>query len=190
MLNVKNIIKSAGTMLGIDELKSLSSTEQLDDRTQAIINDMLYCFNEVYQELLADYFPIIIEEEAEADASGYINFSSLSKTICRLYAILDKNRQSLNYVVLNNRARLYNKIKDVIVRYSYIPALASSINDTIECATLGVSERIVALGVACNYCLMRGKITEASIYEQKYKNSIESAKMPTKYMRLKPRRWM
>ena len=190
MLNVKNVIESATKMLGIDELGDLSSTSSLDDRAQKILNDLIYCFNEVYQELLTDYFPIVIEEEMTLDKTRRVVFENLNNHILRLYAILDENYQNLSYVVLSSFARLNCPIKKVIVRYSYLPALASSLNDELDCANIGITERIMALGVSAEYCLYRGKMNEASIFEQKYKNSIESAKLPTKRMYVKSRKWV
>lgn len=190
MLNVKNVIESASNMLNIDELKDIDYTTNLDGRAESILNDLIYCFNEVYQELLTDYFPIVIEEEMTLDKTRRIMFSNLSKRILRLYAILDENYQSLSYVVLSSYARLNCPIKKVIVRYSYLPSLAQTVNDELDCANLGITERIMALGVSAEYCLYRGKMNEASIFEQKYKNSIESAKLPTKRMSVKSRRWV
>lgn len=189
MLNIKSIIQSASTMLGIDELKDLTDINSLDERSKNIVGVMLYCFNEVYQELCCDYFPLIIEEKIELD-NNCLYFNKLNKDINRLYVITDENHNTLNYIVLTNYARIYDNVDKVIVRYSYVPDLAQSIDDNVECSDLGISDRILALGVAAEYSLYRGKLSEATIFDNRYKDSIESAKLPTRRMYVKSRSWL
>ncbi len=189
MLNVKNIIKSASTMLGIDELLDMSNVDNLDENSKKLLDILLYCFNEVYQELCCDYFPLVIEEKVNLNENCFY-FDDLDKDISRLYTITDTNRNILKYEVYSKYVRLNESTKEIIVRYSYLPNLAQSVNDEVECSDLGVTERMVALGVVSEFCLIRGKLNEASIYDRRYKDCIESAKIPTKRMYLKSRLWM
>ena len=188
MLNIKNIIKSASKMLGIEELNDLTDVELLDERAKKIVDDMLYCFNEVYQELCCDYFPLIIQEKVNV-SNKYLYFDNLSKDINKLYGIYDESQTSFSFDVFSNFVCFENDLQEVTVRYSYVPDWVNDITNVVECNDLGVTERMVALGVATEYCMLRGKFTESAIFDRRYKDSIECAKIPTRRMYLKHRPW-
>lgn len=187
MLNVNNIIKSASIMLSVEELKNIPDLKN-DDMTLNLKELMLYSLNEVLADLCTNYFPLIIEEEVSLK-DGCIYYDDLSKQIVRLYAVKAEDNKTLAYQKYADHIRLYANLKNVIVRYSIMPKKVNDLNTEISDIHIDITDYLVALGVATEFCLIRGKLSEATIYDQKYKDAIESAKIPRKSMYLKSRNW-
>ena len=60
-----------------------------------------------------------------------------------------------------------------VVKYAYTPT-EKTMDGECECA-IGVSERLVAFGMASEYSAALGLYEEASVWDKKYKDGIEAA---------------
>ena len=187
MLNVNNIIKSASMMLSVEELKNIPDLND-DEMTLKLKDLMLYSLNEVLSDLCTNFFPLIVEEEvALKDKCFY--FEDLKKPIVRLYAVKDDELKTLAYQKFADHIRIYSNLEKVTIRYSIMPSQVIDLNQEINDIHIDITEYLVALGVATEFCLIRGKLSEATIFDQKYKDAIESAKIPRKSLYLKNRNW-
>ena len=187
MLNVANVIKSASMMLSVEELKNFPEIQD-DEMSNNLSDLMLYCLNEVIAELSCNYFPLVVEEEVEL-TDGCVYYQDLEKPVVRIYAVKDSEQKTLPYQKFSDHLRVYNNLEKVIVRHSIMPQKITSEMTEIKDINVEVTEQMLALGVATEFCLCRGKLTQATIFDQKFKDAIESAKMPKKYMYLKKRNW-
>jgi len=187
MLNVNNIIKSASMMLSVEELKNLPELSN-DEMTLNLKDLMLYSLNEVLADLCTNYFPLIIEEEVVLN-DKCLYYDDLNKPIVRLYAVKDDELKTLAYQKFADHIRIYTNLERVTIRYSIMPNQVLDLNQEIDDIHIDITEYLVALGVATEFSLIRGKLNEATIFDQKYKDAIESAKIPRKRMYLKNRNW-
>ncbi len=182
------ILKRAGVYLSLSETENLPTISESDTRAQTECNTLLFCLNEVLSELATDYFPQIIEEEYQL-VSGKINFDELSKSINKLHAVKNSRNEYLKFTLNNQSAVVETGQRKVIVRYSYLPNTLSSFLDDIDFEALGVTTRLIALGVATEYCLYKGKLNEANMFETRYHDAIKAGLTPTRSLSIKPRVW-
>lgn len=187
MLNVANIIKSASMMLSVEELKDFPNVEE-NEMTNKLQELMLYCVNEVIADLSCNYFPQVIEEEVEMKNNS-IYYEDFKKPIVRIYAVKDNEEKTLSFQKFSDHLRVYSNLEKVIIRYSIMPKKIIDLTAEISDVNVEITEQMMALGVATEFCLCRGKLTQATIFDQKFKDAIEFAKMPKKYMHLKKRKW-
>ncbi len=187
-MKVSDILKRAGVYLSLSETESLPTLSETDARAQTECNTLLFCLNEVLSELATDYFPQIIEEEYQL-VSGKINFDELSKSINKLHAVKNSRNEYLKFTLNCQSATVETGQRKVIVRYSYLPSTLSAYTADIDFEALGVTSRLIALGVATEYCLYKGKLSEANMFDARYRDAIKAALTPARSLSIKPRTW-
>ena len=186
-MKVIDILKRVGKYLGIEETEELPNLND-DERAKNICETLLFCLNEVISELSSDYFPQIVEEEYQLNQAK-INFDELSKNILKLYSIKNSRNEYLKFTINSQSASVNTGQRKVFIRYSYMPDNISSFNADIDFKGRGVTERLIALGVATEYCLYKGKLSEANMFEARYRDAIRSALVPVKSTCIKSRVW-
>ena len=187
-MNVSEILKRAGVYLSLSETESLPTISEDDTRAQTECKTLLFCLNEVLAELASDYFPQIMEEEYQL-VGGKINFDELTKTINKLHAVKNIRNEYLKFTLKSQSATVETGQRKVIVRYSYMPNQLTSFSQNIDFSALGVTARLIALGVATEYCLYKGKLNEANMFDARYRDAIKSALIPARSLSIKPRIW-
>lgn len=187
-MNVSEILKRAGTYLELPETEALPNISEADTRANTICNTLLFCLNEVLSELASDYFPQIIEEEYELQG-GKIYFDELSENILKLHSVKNLRNEYLKFSLNTQSATVGTGQRKVLVRYSYLLQPLTSYSGVIQFEALGVTPRLIALGVATEYCLYKGKLSEATMFDARYRDAIKSALTPAKSLCIKPRIW-
>lgn len=146
---------------------------------------LLHCFNLVENELALDYLPLLAEDELETD-TGAVLFSEFAHSPVRIVKVLDGNGETLDFTLFPEFLKTAaGKIK---VRYTYAPKTKEV--DGESDFTLGVSERLIALGMVSEYSISVGLYEEASVWEKKYKDAIAAAYKTKGAKRIQSRRWV
>lgn len=185
-MKVKDVIISALKILGRGEVAAaLSEGGTLTDEESETVDTMLYCFNAAEDEVARKYMPLFFKEELEASDGEYFYESFMHAP------------------VKINRVTAYGKEIDfelfpfymvagsdkITVEYQYAPAKKKLENSSDFGAE--VSEYLLALGAASEYCLINGETEAAQLFEKKYRREIDSAqgKLPS-CKDIPPRRWI
>lgn len=187
-MNVSDILKHVGNYLELPETAGLPTLSASDTRVNNICNTLLFCLNEVLSELASDYFPQLIEEEYDL-VGGKIYFNELSQNILKLHSVKNLRNDYLKFTLNAQSATVGAGYRKVIVKYSFLPATLTSFTDNLTFDALGVTPRLIALGVATEYCLYKGKLSEAEMFDARYRDAIKSALMPARSMSVKARIW-
>lgn len=183
-MTVKETIAFAAESLGVSE-KVKDYFENAGENGKAETEALLQCFNRVENELALDYLPLYTEEVANT-STGRIDYTSLSKAAVQIVRVKDENGDPVKYRLFASYLKAEKEGK-LTVTYAYAPE-AKKLDEASD-FTLQASVRLIADGMAAEYCLCKGLFEEAAVWDKKYKDGIEAAYRvsPSKTMRL--RRW-
>lgn len=191
-MEVKDILKLAIIFLDKKELfedeiflETLPTGYASSEKRKQDINQLLLCFNLIYNEIARDYMPLLQKEEIEF-INDKFNYSDLEKVLLDVVSLKSNGR--------NVKFKMYPtyfcaKTKKAIIEYSYEPDNLG-INDQIENFGGRIPARVFAYGFAMEYSFLSSQSTEALIWEQRYKESLLANTRKKSEIVLPSRRWI
>lgn len=188
-MEIINILKNACVFLKKDELLEITELDGEDISTEAQqkeINLLFRCLNLVYNAIATDYIPLITTENI-IPVNGEILFTSLSKNFLDVKRMEDKYGMRVNYKLYPDKILTING--EVKITYSYEPEELEDLTSVMESFSEKVTERVMAYGVAMEYSFISGLHDDASIWEKRFKDSLQIASRKKAEMRLPNRRW-
>ena len=186
MLTVENVVRLAAQMLGLEEKADEYFGGNSSEETTRIIQGLVNCFNLVENELAVDYLPLVCEETLSTDEQGNIEYARLAKKVAYIISVRDE----FGAIVKAKRmpTQLALGVGEYVVRYAALP-VEKTAKDRCEYET-GVSARLLAYGVAAEYCLHKGLYAEHAAWNKKYKEALLIACKCRGVGRLKERAWI
>lgn len=183
-MKVKDVVLLAADMLGLKERVD-AYLNHGDEDGERDTNLLLRSYNTVESELALDYLPLHCEDVVQTD-TGRITYGTLSMPPVRLLRVTDEDGKSVAFKIFPDYFQV-ETLGEVRVSYTYAP-MKKSVGDDGE-YKVQASERLIAYGMAAEYCLWKGLFEEASAWEKKYKDALKKAyeAKPSKIMR--SRRW-
>lgn len=168
-MKVKNVMRKAAELLG-NEDDLLDYINGVGTQGEKPAELLLNCYNLIENELALDYMPLI-KEDSFSVAGGRIVYSSFSSSVVRIIEVRNGQGEKIPF-------RLFASYMEVdadtaVVKYAYTPTEKTT-DGECECA-IGVSERLIAFGMASEYSAALGLYEEASVWDKKYKEGIEAA---------------
>lgn len=188
-MEIINILKNACVFLKKDELleiTELGGEETSTEAQQKELNLLFRCLNLVYNSVATDYIPLIKTENITS-INGEILFSSLGEKILDVKRIEDKYGIRVNYKLYPDKILTIDG--EVNITYSYEPEELEELTSTMESFSEKINERVIAYGVAMEYSFISGLHDDASIWEKRFKDSLQIASRKKAEMRLPNRRW-
>lgn len=188
-MTVKNIIKNVCVFLQKDELLELTTFGGAVAPTETQskdLNHLVRCLNLVYNEIASDYIPLL-NKETFIPENGRVYYSDFSKKLLDIKKVEDKFGYKTNYKLFPDYLETIDG--EIKITYSYEPEEISSIDDSIESFSEKITERVVAYGVAMEYCFICGLHDDASIWEKRFKDGILISARKKSEIRLPRRRW-
>ena len=186
MFTVENVVRLAAQMLGLGETAEEYFDGNPSDEAKRIVQGLVSCFNLVENELAVDYVPLVCEETLSTDEQGNIEYARLSKKVA--YIITVRNQYGAIVKAKRMPTHLALEVGEYTVRYAAFPAEKTA-KDGCEYET-GVSARLLAYGVAAEYCLHKGLYAEHAAWDKKYKEALLIACKSRGVGRLKERAWI
>ena len=167
MISIKDVVLLAAEFVGVKEKVDNYLSGVMDDEHQRLIDGLVCCYNVVENELAVDYLPLVKEEQMTAK-DGKIAYADLSQKAAYIIGVFDERGNA----VVHKRMAAWIAVDagKYVVRYAALPA-AKSFSDDSE-YSVGVSERMLAYGVAAEYCLHKGLSAESAAWEKKYKKAV------------------
>ena len=167
---VADVIKDALIMLGREEdaEKFASGDYGEDGELSRTLAELLHCFNAVEDELSRGFFPLC-REETLVCSGGRIYFTDFSRTPVKVVSV-KRNGRAARYVIEPE----YITAADgsYTVKYEYCPA-RKQLDGESDYPGYPVGERLLACGVAAEYCLIEGAVEESESWESRYRGEIE-----------------
>ena len=182
-MTVKEVVILAAEELGIgDVVKGYLNGDVSQGETETLA--LLRCFNLVENEVALDYLPLFAEDTVLTE-TGIVEYSSLSKTAVRILSVKDKAENSVKYKIYPTY--LIAQAGEITIRYTYTPT-AKGLDDLSDFVLL-VSARLLAFGVAAEYCFSSGLYDEGEAWNKKYKDALKAAYRAKPAKVLRSRRW-
>lgn len=184
-MKVKDVLLLARAELNLPlEVQGCIMGETGEAWVQQEVDALLQCFNAVEKEIAVDYLPLY-NEDTLSTPTGTVFYTTLSRKPVRILGIQDGKGNSLEYTIFPEYIK--TQCGEICVRYTYMPEEKMLYADSDF--HLQASEKLLAYGVALEYCLMRGKFEEAELWDKKYKTALKMAYKARPSVVLRTRRW-
>ena len=169
-MTVKEVIITAASLLELEEKVSafIGGDETVGAEETAAL---LKCFNLV--------------ENVRTD-TGRVAYKDLSKAAVRILGVKDESGSSIAYKVYPEY--LTAQPGGLTIGYTYTPEKKTL--DGESDFQLIVSERLLAYGVAAEYCFSTGYYEEGEAWSKKYKDALAAAYRSSPAKSLRSRRWV
>ena len=186
-MKVSEIIKNTAVFLGKENVIALTEGEFVEDKAQAEKDKtlLLKCLNLVIDQLSSEYVPFFKEESFVTD-DGVIPFSDFSNKVIEVKGVYDQKGGKADFK--NFSTHIKTVAGEVKVEYCYVPANLTE-NSEIFLSNGRLTERIIAYGVASEYALSEQRYEEASMWDERFKQSLMTVLHP-KNVRVRKRRWL
>lgn len=142
--------------------------------------------NAVRDELARGYFPLDAKEEMSSK-NGSFAFADFKYKPYEIKRVIADGKPvkwhiSPDYLVADG--------KNITVFYTYVPD-PLKMDDEFDYPVFAVSERLVEYGIAAEYYLVLGDVTNSAVWESKYRSEIENLLSRSGLKgRIPPRRWI
>lgn len=185
MIRVREVLTLAAKELGREDLcQSIDSTNAA---TNSEVVALVHCFNMVENEIALDYFPLKTKQTFSG-ASGVVSYQNFTRSPVYIYSVCSEAGTELSYELRADGVALSAPTPSAVITYSYSPQTKSlTANSDFQSK---ISPRLMAYGVACEYCLTLGKFQEAALWESKYKDALRAANLLRRKLRVRSRRWV
>ena len=188
-MKAKEIIKNVCIYLGKEEILSSNlfeeSGENLSTQAGITVGKMLNCLNLIISEIASDYLPIV-KEKVLTLKNGEIDVHEIDEDIQEIISIKSRFGKNLRYKYIGNK--IICLANSVVITYKVYPK-EITIDD--ECESFGgrLSSRVIAYGVASEYCYLEMLYDDATIWESRFKNALLINARKKGEIKLKKRGW-
>ena len=185
-MTVKEVIALAAENLGRDDLSA--EIAAMSGEAEGEVKSLLRCYNLVENEVALDYCPLKKTEQF-ALVSGSLFFTRFSSAPVDVYKVEDAAGRDVKFELYPTH--LYCRELDsakVNVTYSYTPK-EKKLSGESEFSGR-VSARLLALGVASEFCLSCGQYQEAAIWEKRFRDALRAAQLLRRKLCVRSRRWV
>ncbi len=184
---IKEILYLVGKYLGDSELCYETQDGYASSDGVEVMMPYIKLINLVQKRLATECFVLKTKETISVTKAGEFPFSSLSKPFFKLIKIMQNNKP-VRFELVNSGVVL--PIGDFEIWYQYTPEQITFASSKVCDFNGKISERIYALGVASEYCLLNGMYDTANFFEEKFLNAINLIKMGTNLKLMPKRRWL
>ena len=189
-MTVREIAEEAAILIGIMDLYSYLTDEGIPDNASQAEKDtdiLVRCVNIVLGEIANEYVPLKKTAEIESD-DGLIRYEDFGDVVLDILAAEDEHGNNLKYSLYPD----YFKVRPgkVKVEYTYLPE-RKKLDDEVDYKSGRVTGRIIAYGVAGEYCLINGDYEEAYMWDKRYKDGLMYATgLSGRKLYIKAGRWL
>ena len=188
-MKAKDIIKNVCMYLGKEDILQSNIFKDGGQEPEPFatleVDKMVECLNLINEEIAFSYLPIIKEKEIKLK-NGEIEVKDIDENIMEIIGIKTKLGKNVKYRYANNK--IVCLATNVIVRYKVYPEKVTIDSLSEEFGGL-LSERIIAYGVASEYCYLEMLYDDATVWESRFKNALLFSSRKKGEIVLKKRVW-
>ncbi len=189
-MKIKEVLTLAAFYLQLEDVLALPHLKESylgDDigagGAEKTLSQLIRCAFLAAGQIAAEYYPLIAVETVTTD-NGAIKPESLKNRLIEVRRIT-QNKQPVKFKEYPSAIRTVGG--KVEIEYSYLPGEMTLNGETGFGDKIGA--RIIAYGTAAEYCLVTGLFEEASIWEKRFKDSLQSVQRKKSEVLIKPRIW-
>ena len=190
MASYRDCIAAAAEFLRLDDVAAAVKSGKEDELIGGDKDELkllISCAGFVANEVAAQYVPLYATETVYIK-NGKIPFSALSRRCTEIVCVSVggvKKRFKQTYDGVSLTENYSGKAE---AEYNFVPA-APEIDGVLEWESEKLSPRVFGYGIACEYCIING-MSEAVMWDKRYKDALSSAVRQKREMRVKKRRWL
>lgn len=182
-MSVKEIIKKVLVMLGkYDIIASMNSGDVLIGEQLSEVEGYVECLNLVRNEIASEFIPNVKVEKIKTN-NGRVDFSNLSGQVIEILSVKDTFGNNLAFD--NFDSYLTTSNLTVEIKYNACPeelSLESEFNTTIPF-------RVFVYGIIRESYFAQNLYEDANVYEQRFKNALQSLARKKSETVVPRRRW-
>ena len=189
-MTVGDVLKNVGIMIGRQDVTDFFGEQiNIGNDTYEDVLLLLKILNIVVSELSSTYLPLVASQEVEF-YNGEFAYLDLEKKVVKIVDVHDCLGNKVAFKEDVEVVKLEGSYPDstmLTICYQYMP------EDYYEDSEIGYSEkdipaRVIAYGVAAEYCINQARFEEAVMHHNRYVLGIQEMKGP-KNKTIKSRSW-
>ena len=169
MITVEQAVRCAANLLGLSDRVDAFFNGSVTETDKGTVDGLVECFNLVENELAMNYLPLLFDEKITVGDEPF-RYERMQRVVLNIVAVFDEAGHRTHFQQAPHGLILPKG--NYVVRYSVLPD-KKSIFDSCNYLT-GVSERLLAYGIAAEYCLHKGFYQEHAAWDKKYKDAVKS----------------
>ena len=179
-ITIKDCSIKAAKYLGLKDLaKQIENNTLSDDDKGAFIS----MTRDVVHEISTDFFPLKISKSINI-SGGKLDLRELNDRVAHVFSV---KKNGVNFRFITRFDRIETNADGLCqIEYSYLPKLTSM--QTVIPIFSKINERIIAYGVAAEYCLING-LSDALIWDKRYKDALRRTLITRGEKRIRKRAW-
>ena len=190
-MTVKEVVALAAGCLGRDDLIAAldKSTNALTADEKLELDSLLRAYNFVENEVALDYCALK-KEETVTVSENKISYSKLSSAPVNIRKVtcggsLARFATYPAYIHLSD-----GWVGQASVVYDYIPSTKTTMTAVSEFTENEISARLLAYGVAAQYCLVSGESGRAAVWDKKFRDALRAKNLLRRTISVRSRRWV
>jgi len=189
-MTVGDILKYVGIMISrIDVCDYFGEQNNNGEETYFDILTLLKIINLVVSELSSTYLPLTTEQNVTFD-DGKFAYSDLEKKVVKILDVHDGMGNKISYTETAEYIELdstYSSTSALTVVYQFAPEEYNEESE-IDYDEKDIPARVIAYGVAAEYCISQSRFDEATFHYDRYISAIQELK-GVKNRKIKARSW-
>ena len=183
-MKVIDIVKKVLNMTeNFDTLFSLNAGDVLAPEEGLLINSYVNCLNLVRDEISTEIIPNVKEEKV-VTKNGRIDFADLSSEVVEIISLINFLGNSVKFDVFSDHLMVDEN--QVTVKY-IAKEKELSLEDEFYST---IPERVYAYGILREHAYIQALYEDASIWEERFKNSLQSLSRKKNETVVARRRWL
>ncbi len=189
-MNVLDIVKLAATYLQLNNLlasSTLGGTVSPTSDVTSEVNLLLTCVNLVNSIVASEYLKIK-KTIVVATTDGVVSFNQFQGyKVNQILSIHDSFGNHVSYQLFDDHIK--TRAGEVSITFGYLPNTVT-LSGTITHYTTKMNERVFAYGVASEYSYLKAMYDDATMWDSRFKNSMQVLVGKKGEQKVKQRRWL
>lgn len=182
-MTIKDAVYYSAMFLQLDETCQVLENGETDDETDRLLR----LANLVASEIASEYYPLKSSVKLTTNDNAEIMLSDFPCNVVDIYSAVNTDGISVGIKQYHDRIILPKKGEYEIV-YSFVMPTLTLDSEIPFPSKIGA--RVLAYGIACEYCLISSMADEGALWDKRYKDALENGTTPKREMRVKRRRWI
>ncbi|MEG1751454.1 MAG: hypothetical protein RR140_03640 [Clostridia bacterium] len=190
-MTAKEIIELSAEFLGLDELLATNvfvttgtapTSEQLKE-----VNTLIRCLNLVLDEIATEFFPITKNKNIQF-VNGEKLINEIDVNMLEIISLQNNDGTKIRFRA--DADKIYANTETANVNYRSRPISILELTNNCDQFGLKLTKRIFAYGVAMEFSFINSLTDDATIWENRFKNSLLTQVRKNSEKQLPQRRWL
>lgn len=186
-MTVKEILKNVAIIINrldifnyLDKGISENYTKVMED-----VNTLVSCYNIISEEIATEFYKFKNEENINV-SNGVIEYSDFKYNPIAIISVKNTKGVRVKAKVLPTCIHTFES--EVVVEYYYVPSV-KNLDDISNFTNTPIKKRVLSYGIATEFLLITGAYEEASLWHEKYVDSLKNSLSKTKVGKVIGRVW-